>query len=148
MKEIRELVQGRPVLTVKKTDTVQQAAEIMQRHNVGALAVMDGPHLAGVFSERDVINRVVAKQYDPAKTSVGSVMTRSIVVAQAEESLASCLRKMKLANCRHLPVVEGDVLIGMLSLRDLLQVEMSEQTERIEFLQHYLFHLPPESGGE
>lgn len=145
MKQVQDVVRGRTVLTVNKNDTVQDAAEVLHRHNVGALAVMDGGILVGVFSERDVIGRVIAKRYDPAKTSVGSVMTRDIVIARADETIDSCVRKMKLANCRHLPVVDGDVLIGMLSLRDLMQVDMSEKTERLELLQNYLFHLPPET---
>lgn len=143
MKQVRELVKGRPVHTVAKTATVQAAAEVMARENVGALAVVDGQLLAGIFSERDVIGRVVAKQFDPGKTSVGSVMTRNIVVARADETIECCLNKMRHANCRHLPVVDGDVLLGMLSLRDLLLVVATEKGDRIEFLETYMFHMPP-----
>lgn len=143
MIQVRELVKRRPVVTVEKSATVLAAVEVMARDNVGALAVMDGGLLVGVFSERDVINRVVAKQFEPGRTSVGSVMTRNIVIAHADDTIDTCLRKMKKANCRHLPVVEGDILVGMLSLRDLLQVEVNEKGERIDFLQSYLFHLPP-----
>jgi CBS domain-containing protein len=143
MKQVRDLVKGHPVVTVGKSATVQTAAEIMARENVGALAVMEGELLVGVFSERDVISRVISKQFDPAKTSVGSVMTRNIVIALADETIESSLHKMKTANCRHLPVVDGEILLGMLSLRDLLQVVVTEKEGRIEFLQDYMFHLPP-----
>jgi CBS domain-containing protein len=148
MKQVRDLVKGHRVITVGKSATVQAAAEIMTRENVGALVVMEGELLVGIFSERDIISRVVSKQLEPAKTSVGSVMTRNIVIALADETVESCLHKMKQANCRHLPVVDGEILLGMLSLRDLLQVAVTEKEGRIEFLQDYMFHLPPaETGG-
>ena len=143
MIHVRDVVKGRPVVTVEKVATVQTAVEIMAREHVGILAVMEKGLLVGVFSERDVISRVVAKQFEPVRTSVGSVMTRNIVIAQADDTIDDCLRKMKKADCRHLPVVEGDVLLGMLSLRDVLQVEVTEKEDRIEFLQSYMFHLPP-----
>ena len=143
MKRINEIVAGRPVYTVRKDESVQEAAGLMSQHKIGAMSVMDGNRLVGVFSERDVINRVVARRLDPSKTTVGTVMTSDIVVARPEDTLSSCLKKMKLANCRHLPVVDGEVLIGMVSLRDLLQVDIGEKEDRLEILQNYMFHLPP-----
>jgi CBS domain-containing protein len=143
MKRINEIVAGRPVYTVRRDENVQEAAGLMSQHKIGAMSVMDGNRLVGVFSERDVINRVVARRLDPAKTTVGTVMTSNIVVARPEDTLESCLKKMKLANCRHLPVVDGEVLIGMVSLRDLLQVDIGEKEDRLEVLQNYMFHLPP-----
>jgi CBS domain-containing protein len=147
MNQVRELVKGRPVVTVEKSATVQAAVETMAKEDVGTLAVVEAGLLVGVFSERDVISRVVAKQFEPVKTSVGSVMTRNIVIAHADDTIETCLRKMKKANCRHLPIVDGQILVGMLSLRDLLQVEMTEKEDRIEFLQNYMFHLPPSGQG-
>lgn len=148
MKHVRDLVKGHKVVTVGKAATVQMAAEIMARENVGALAVMEEGLLVGIFSERDVISRVVSRQLEPVKTSVGSVMTRNIVIALADDTVESSLRKMKAAKCRHLPVVDGEILLGMLSLRDLLQVVVAETEGKIEFLQNYMFHLPPaETGG-
>ena len=70
-------------------------------------------------------------------------MTSNLIVATVDESYESCLKKMKQANCRHLPVVEGDKLVGFISLRDLLQVEISEKTDAIEFLNNYMFHVSP-----
>ncbi len=148
MKQVRDLVKGHKVVTVAKSATVQSAAEIMARENVGALMVVDGGDLVGIFSERDIISRVISKQHDPTKTSVGSVMTRNIVIAHADDTVESSLGKMKQAKCRHLPVVDGDILLGMLSLRDLLQIVVLETEGKIEFLENYLFHLPPgEAGG-
>ena len=143
MKSIRDLLKDRPVYTVSKNASVQDAAEHMARHNIGAVTVMDDARLVGIFSERDVINRVVSKKLNPSNTPVSSVMTSDIVVATSDETHVSCLKKMKAANCRHLPVVDGDKLIGVISLRDLLQVELSEKDDELKFLTDYMFHVPP-----
>jgi CBS domain-containing protein len=142
MKPIKDLLTSRSVYAVEKTATVQSAVEFMAAKNIGAVSVMDGSRLVGIFSERDVINRVLAKGLDPSSTGVASVMTTNLVVANADETYDSCLRKMKQANCRHLPVVERDTLIGIISLRDLLQVDISEKDDKIEFLNNYMFHVP------
>jgi CBS domain-containing protein len=114
----------------------------MARNNIGAVPVMDGTRLVGIFSERDVINRVVAKNLGPALTKVSDVMTTNIVVADVDETHEDCLKKMKQANCRHLPVVDGQTLVGMISLRDLLDVDIHEKDDAIHFLTDYMFHVP------
>lgn len=142
MTSIKQLLQDRTLYSVSKDDTVQAAAEYMARYNIGAVPVMDGTRLVGIFSERDVINRVVAKRLSPETTRVADVMTTNLVVAEADETYEDCLWKMKQANCRHLPVVEGETLLGVISLRDLLQVEITEKDDKIEFLNNYMFHVP------
>lgn len=143
MATIGSLVGARPVVTVQGTAKVVDAARTMAANNIGALAVVEGARLVGIFSERDVITRVVAKQLNPSTVTVSEVMTTQLVVAQSDETDDSCLRKMKAANCRHLPIVSGETLLGMISLRDLLLVELSEKDEKLEYLTSYLFHLPP-----
>jgi CBS domain-containing protein len=142
MSSIKPLFEGRSLYVVEKDATVQAAAEYMARNNIGAVPVMEGTRLVGIFSERDVINRVVAKNLSPALTKVSDVMTTNIVVAEIEETHDDCLRKMKQANCRHLPVVDGQTLVGMISLRDLLDVEIHEKDDAIHFLTDYMFHVP------
>lgn len=142
MMSIKELIINRSVFTVDRNVSVQAAVEYMAQKNIGAVSVMDGDRLVGVFSERDVITRVVAKGLSPSATVVSSVMTTNLVVASADETYESCLRKMKQASCRHLPVVEGDKLVGFISLRDLLLVDISEKDDTIQFLNTYMFHIP------
>lgn len=142
---IGELVQTRPVFSLQKGTTVDEAAQYMAEKNIGAVPVLEGDRLVGIFSERDVIKRVVAKRLDPRSVKIGDVMTKDLVVAAANESFEDCLRKMKQANCRHLPVVSGNSLLGVVSLRDLLQIELTEREEKLEFLNNYLFHLPPDA---
>jgi len=140
---IGTLLQTRPVFTIQARSTVADAAVFMTEKNVGALPVFDGPRLVGIFSERDVITRVVARHLDPGTIIVEQVMTRDLVIADSAENEESCLRKMKAANCRHLPVVSGETIVGIISLRDLLQVELSEREDKLEFLNSYIFHLAP-----
>ncbi len=148
MATLGKYLESRPVYTVQRTADVLEAARYMAEHNIGAVAVLDHTRLVGIFSERDVITRVVARQLDPSRTTVERVMTRNLVVAAIEDTQEECLRKMKAANCRHLPVVSGDTLVGILSLRDLLQVELSDRDEKLEFLTDYLFHLPPDRAKD
>lgn len=142
MNSIKQLLEHRSLFSVNKDSTVQAAAEYMAQNNIGAVPVMQDTLLVGIFSERDVINRVIAKNLTPQATRVADVMTTNLVVAESDETSDDCLRKMKAANCRHLPVVEGEALVGFISLRDLLQVEISEKDDKIEFLNNYMFHIP------
>jgi len=146
MTMIGSLVQDRPVFAVQRTDSVYHATKYMAEKNIGAVAVLEGTQLVGIFSERDIITRVIAQELDPKNVLVGQVMTKNIVVADVNETEESCLKKMKGANCRHLPVVSGDTVLGVLSLRDLLMVELTERDEKLEFLNNYLFHVPPETS--
>ncbi len=140
---VKELIKNRSVYTVDGNATVQAAVEYMAQKKIGAVSVMEGDRLVGIFSERDVINRVIARSINPVTTTVSSVMTTNLVVATADESYESCLRKMKQASGRHLPIVEGDKLVGFISLRDLLLIDISEKDDTIQFLNNYMFHVPP-----
>jgi CBS domain-containing protein len=139
---IRSLVAAHEVYAIQRDITVHEAAVYMASKHVGAVPVLDGTRLVGIFSERDVITRVVARGSEPKATKVEDVMTKDLVVGSADESCESCLWKMKQASCRHLPIVEKDILLGLISLRDLLRVEMDEKDEKIEFLHSYLFTVP------
>ncbi len=146
MKTLREIMRPSFLFIVQRTDSVAEAVRAMNEHNVGIVVVLDGETLAGVFSERDVVRRVVAKGLDPARTPVGDVMTTELVVGEADENYQSAMRKMDQANIRHLPVVAGGRLLSMLSIRDLMRVEMRDQGEELEYLRSYLFQVPAESA--
>ncbi|PYQ20719.1 MAG: IMP dehydrogenase [Acidobacteria bacterium] len=146
MKTVGTLVAGREVYHVRVEHTVREAARYMSDRRVGAVAVLEGDRLAGVLSERDIMSRVVARALDPDTVKVGEVMTRELVVASASESNEDGVRKMKQAGCRHLPVIQGDRFLGMVSLRDLLQVDLSEKDEEIRLLNAYIHYVPPGTG--
>jgi len=147
MKTIGGVVVGREVFHIRVEDTVRDAARYMTERRVGAVAVLDGSRLAGILSERDIMSRVVATRLDPDATRVKDVMTRDLVVADAAESHDEGLRKMKQAGCRHLPVVEEDHLVGMVSARDLMQIDLTEKDEEIRWLNAYIHFMPPVKEG-
>ena len=147
MKKLRDLMRPGFLFTVPRTATVAEAVRIMTTRNVGIVSVLDGDRLVGVFSERDVVQRVVDHGLDPVRTPVGSVMTTELIVAEAEEDYQSAMRKMDQANIRHLPVVSEGRLLSMISVRDLMRVEIHDQGEEIRYLQEYLYQVPPEIAG-
>ncbi len=144
MKTLREIMRPSFLFIVQKTATVAEAVRAMTEHNVGIVVVLDGDRLAGVFSERDVVRRVAYRSLDPTRTAVGDVMTPELVVGDADEDYQSAMRKMDQANIRHLPVVSGGRLLSMLSIRDLMRVDMHDKGEELEYLREYLFQVPPE----
>jgi len=147
MKTIGGLVSGRETYHIGAEHSVRDAARYMTDRRVGAVSVVEGTRLVGILSERDIMGRVVARHLDPDRTRVGDVMSRDLVVAQSGDSHEEGLRKMKQAGCRHLPVVEGDRLVGMVSQRDLLQIDLSEKDEEIRWLNAYIHFIPPAREG-
>lgn len=145
MKKIGDIVRDREIYFLREEQTVREAARYMTERRVGAAAVVGGTRLVGILSERDIMGRVVAPERDADKTLVRDVMTRDLVVATVAETHEDGLRKMKQAGCRHLPVVDGERLVGMVAQRDLMQVDLSEKDEEIRWLNAYI-HLVPPSG--
>ena len=115
---------------------------MMETHNIGIVAVLDGERLVGVFSERDVVRRVLNHGRDPLRTAVGDAMTTNLVVASPDDDYQAAMRKMDHANIRHLPVVDGDRMVSMLSIRDLMRVDMARMTEEIRYLHEYIYQVP------
>ncbi|MCI0706805.1 MAG: CBS domain-containing protein [Ignavibacteriae bacterium] len=143
MKPISEIMGEKPIFSISREKTVADAARYMAEKNVGAIPVVENNRLVGIFSERDVITRVIARGLDPTQASVSDVMTTKIVVANADEGYESCLAKMQKAHCRHMPIVAGEQLIGFVSLRDLLMVDLDEKERNLEYLQSYIYTVPP-----
>ena len=142
MKTLREVMRPGFVHSVPREATVSAAVRVMTANNVGIVAVLDGDRLAGVFSERDVVRRVVAHGLDPSATPVERVMTSDLVVAGAEDDYQSAMRTMDGANIRHLPVVADGRLLSMLSIRDLMRVDLETKRQEIRYLTEYLYQVP------
>jgi CBS domain-containing protein len=141
MKRLREVMREGFLFVVQRPATVREAARIMSENNVGIVAVLEGDRLVGVFSERDVVQRVVHRGLDPARTAVGEVMTTNLVVADADDDYQTAMHKMDHANIRHLPVVSGERLLSMLSIRDLMRVDLEDKGAEIQHLQEYLYRV-------
>jgi CBS domain-containing protein len=142
MKQIAELIEGQTLTVLGSDDNVRTAARRMVERNIGAAAVVDGGQLSGIFSERDLMSRVVAPGLDPDSTAVGDVMTRELVVIEPQADLDTALQQMHSIGSRHLPVVENGKLVGMLSIRDLLEVDDADQRRKAKFLRDLVTYSP------
>ena len=137
---IRDVIRDREPYSMKATATVMEAAEFMARRRIGAVCVLNEENqLIGVFSERDLLNRVVVPRRDPATLRLGDVTSELRAVIRCDETPHQALDRMDEIGSRHLPVVDGDdQWVGMLSMRDLLRVEVSEQGDELKLLHDYI----------
>jgi CBS domain-containing protein len=131
MSLIRELMKDRPIYSVEAERSVLEAARYMMEHNIGALPVLRNGELVGMFSERDVMNRVVAAGRTPGTTQVSEVMTANPKSVNVNETVENCLFLMREFGFRHLPVTDGKKLMGVVSLRDLLLRCVAEQEREL-----------------
>lgn len=130
---------GSDVATVAFDKTVLDAARIMNDRRIGALVVTRGDRAVGIFTERDILYRIVAAGKDPARTGVGDVMTTPMACCRRDTTLAECKSIMTGKRIRHLPVVEDGNLYGMVSSGDILAIESDDRQATIEYLHEYLF---------
>ena len=142
MRSIKAIVGERQTITVDALSTVGDAARLMAAHQIGAVPVLEAERLSGIFTERDVLTRVVAAARDAERTPVREVMSAELVVADVGESYDVCLTRMQQAHVRHLIVLERGRLAGILSQRDLLRVDLDEKDEAITMLNAYLHYIP------
>jgi CBS domain-containing protein len=145
MTKLRDIMVPGFVHAVQRGATVSEAVRTMAERNVGIVAVLEGDHLVGLVSERDVVRRVVSEGRDPSLVTVDDVMTTKIVFASPDELFQDAVQLMDAANIRHLPVVENGALLSMISVRDLLRVELHARREEIRYLKEYMFHAPAEA---
>ncbi len=127
------------VASVESRATVLDAARIMAQRRVGAVVVLRGNTVVGIFTERDLLTRVVAQQRDPATTVVESVMTSPVACCGLNSTRAECRAFMRSRGIRHLPVVEEGRLLGMISIRDILEDVTAEQEQTIQHLYEYMY---------
>jgi CBS domain-containing protein len=142
MHRLRHVFERRNLVTAPPGASVYDVAATMSAAAVGAIPIVDADRLVGIFSERDLMTRIVVPRRDPERTLVSEVMTRDVVTATLEDHVDFCVDKMRKAGCRHLPVLAGDRLIGVFSMRDLLRDELEEQDQEIRHLRAYLHQTP------
>ena len=141
MVTISHVVCGREPYFVSDKATALDAADYMCDRNIGAVCVLDSDgRLQGIFSERDLLRRVVLKHLQPEAVPVRDVMSAIDVVIDCADTPHEALERMERIGSRHLPVVDGDRFIGMLSMRDIMRVEISEQGAELQLLHEYIQH--------
>jgi CBS domain-containing protein len=142
MPKVRDILarKGHAIVSVAPTATVRAAAELMNERAVGGLLVVDeNKQLLGVFTERDILRRVVVTGLDPETTLVADVQTTDVVTCLPDTGLDECSMIMTKRRIRHLPVADADTVYGVITIGDVLAYRISEQESTIQYLNGYMF---------
>jgi CBS domain-containing protein len=142
---ICDLLKNQVTISAEAHQTVLEVARMMVEHNIGAVPVLQGGQLTGIFSERDLMIRVVVAGMDPACTPVSQVMTEDPLTVAPNDQLETCMTLMKRHGFRHLPVCAGRELKGVVSLRDILLHDLDEKDDEVRMMRAYL-HSTPDAG--
>ena len=140
MKLVKHLLdsKGRHIISVAPDTSVLDAIKIMADKAIGSLVVMVDNEIRGIMSERDYARKVIIKGRSSESTQVSEIMTADVVTTSSAQTVNYCMELMTEKRIRHLPVVEDNRVIGMISIGDLVQAIISDQKEEIEQLEHYI----------
>lgn len=140
MKTVAQMLEGKPagVISIKPEAAVLDAVKLLAEKDVGAVLVMDGTRLVGIFSERDYARKVALKGKSAADTPVAEIMTRQVVFVTPAQTNEDCMALMTQKHIRHLPVIDQDRVLGVLSIGDLVKDAIAEQQFIISQLEHYI----------
>lgn len=140
--QIRKVLdtKGPHVEKIDVSATVCSAVGLMNERAIGSVVVFDGPKLAGIFTERDVLVRVVGDRRDASTVRVGDVMTRALLTIDLTTTVEQAMAIMTARRCRHLPVVDGDRVVGLVSAGDLTRWVIRDQERAIVDLTDYIHH--------
>ena len=138
MSRVRDIVDDRELFCAEEGNSVAEVARQMADLHVGAIIVMRENSLRGVFSERDLMQRVVVAGLDPGRTPVERVMSTALATIDEAASLEEAMELMQTHNCRHLPVTRGGRVTAFLSMRDLMKHELALKTEELHHMRSYI----------
>jgi CBS domain-containing protein len=140
VKTVRDVLRnkGGQIFSVDADATVFAALEVMAKEDVGALLVMNGGRLIGMLSERDYARKVILKGLSSPQTKVREIMTDTIFYARPEQTVEECMAVVTEKRCRHLPVLDDDKLVGLVSIGDLVKASIAEKEFIIEQLENYI----------
>ena len=138
--KVRDVIRrkGEEVYSVGPLATVIDAVNVMNDHHVGSVLVLEDDHPVGIFSERDVLVRVVAAHRDPRQTLVRDVMTTRLHTASLDDTLLDVMSLMTERRCRHVPVMDGDVMVGVVSIGDLTKATQHNLRHEVRELSTYI----------
>jgi len=140
MKLVKHLLdaKGRHIIAISPDASVLEAIKIMADKNIGSLVVMEDDKLEGIVTERDYARKVIVKGRSSESTHVAEIMTTNVVTTSSAETVDTCMALMTEMRIRHLPVLEDNRVIAMISIGDLVQAIIADQKEEIEQLGHYI----------
>jgi CBS domain-containing protein len=138
MPRVQDIVYDRPFAYVAENETVAAVARRMADLHCGAILVLDGGKLRGVFSERDIMHRVVLERRDAETTPVKSVMSTELATIEESATLEEAMAAMQAHTCRHLPVMKEGQVVAFLSMRDLMKYELALKTEELHHMRNYI----------
>ncbi len=138
MSRVCDIVRNRQLFYVEEDETVTDVARHMAEVHVGAILVLKGSTLSGIFSERDLMKRVLLERVDPDRTAVARVMSTDLVTVDESASLEVAMELMQSNDCRHLPVMREDSVVAFLSMRDLMNFELARKTEELAHMRTYI----------
>lgn len=140
MQTVRQLLQGKSpeIHAVADDAAVIDAIRLMAEKGVGAVLVMHGPRLAGILSERDYARKIILHNRSSATTQVREIMTAQLVTVTPGDALEHCLQLVTDKRIRHLPVLDGGQVVGVISIGDLVKAVIEHQREQLDHLQHYI----------
>ena len=140
MKTITQILEGKPreIITIRPSDSVLVALEVLAAYNIGALPVVSDGQVVGIFSERDYARKVALKGLTSALTEIGDIMTSKVYCADIQDSVLDCMGLMTDKHIRHLPVLEKGELVGVLSIGDLVKAIIEDQQFQIQQLESYI----------
>ena len=138
MSGVQDILQNRELFHVGENDNVASVVRRMAEMRVGAIVVLEGEQLRGVFSERDLMQRVVLERLDPELTPVKDVMSTDIATIDEMASVEEAMEAMHAHSCRHLPVTRGSRVVAFLSMRDLMHHELARKTEELHHMRAYI----------
>ena len=125
-------------VVVSPTDTVFRALQLMAENNVGSVIVSDGGQMVGIFTERDYCRKIILMGRSSLNTPMDEIMTKNMITVQPSQTLEECLALMTRYHIRHLPVEEGGKLVGVVSMRHVMEMIISMKEDRIERLENYI----------
>jgi CBS domain-containing protein len=141
MKTVKQLLASKPnqaLYSIPPRATVLEALQLMAESNIGALLVMDGAKLVGLFTERDYARKIILQGKASASTPIGDVMVEKVAFAKTTQTLEQCMVIMASLRVRYLPVMEDKTVLGILSITDLVREQIADQQFTIEQLEHYI----------
>lgn len=138
---VRQLMEetGHSLCAIGADETVFSALQLMAAENVGAVMVEDKGHIVGIFTERDYARKIILKGRCSLDTQLTEIMTHEMITVHPDQTLEECMTLMTKWHIRHLPVMSGGSLVGMVSMRDVLQAILNMKEEQIEDLKNYIF---------